>query len=413
MRLLISSLLALLAALAAGWLLSRDSGRVVFTFGEWTVQSSLSLFVLVLFLLLIASYFLLRFISGIIHMPDNVARWRKHRRYRKSEQYLSRGFLSLMEGNWKEAERRFSRGSKYASHPALNYLLAARAAQQQGQVARRDRYLRLAYENGDTAGVAVGLTQAELQMDQHQTEQAYATLRHLASEAREQDQVKLMMLETSSELKDWRQALELLRELEGSGVMPLERIRAKQLEVHAGLLRDAGESGDRSRLEHEWNAIPKKLRAELYLIEVYVNERLRFGDTADCENLLRSVLKKRWDVALVRLFGLVEGEAPDKQLRFAEKLQTGHSRDAVLLLTLGRLARRNGLWGKARSCFEESIEVHPYPETFHELATLLEQEGDHEGASRCYQQGLGLATRSIPGARRRLADKESGVRSEE
>lgn len=405
MRLLISSLLALLAALAAGWMLSRDSGRVVFTFGEWTVQSSLSLFVLVLFLLIIASYFLLRFISGVIHMPASYARWQEHRRYRKSEQALSRGFLSLMEGDWRDAEKKFSKGSRYASHPAINYLLAARAAQQQGEVERRDHYLRLAHEDAGGTSVAVGLTQAELQMNQNQTEQAYATLRHLASESPSQDQVKLMMLETSSELKDWQQSLELLQDLEGKGVMPLERIRAKQLEVHAGLLRNAGESGDRERLEREWRAIPKKLQSELYLIEVYVNERLRFEDTGDCEKLLRRVLKKRRDSALVRLYGLVEGEAPDKQLRFAEKLLGPHSRDAVLLLTVGRLARRNGLWGKARSCFEESIEVHAYPETWHELATLLEQEGDHEAASRCYQQGLGLATWSVPGARRRLEDK--------
>ncbi|MEJ2760208.1 MAG: heme biosynthesis HemY N-terminal domain-containing protein, partial [Gammaproteobacteria bacterium] len=84
MRLLISSLIALLLAVGAGVFLSRDTGRVVFTFGEWTVQSSLSLFILVLFIVLVLSYFLLRFISGMIHMPRNIERWRQHRRYRKS-----------------------------------------------------------------------------------------------------------------------------------------------------------------------------------------------------------------------------------------------------------------------------------------------------------------------------------------
>jgi len=410
-RLLISSLLALLAALAVGWTMSRDSGRVVFTLGEWTVQSSLSLFVLALGVLLVVSYFLLRFISGVIHMPASYARWQEHRRHRNSEQSLSRGYLALMEGDWRGAEKRFSRGAKYASHPAINYLLAARAAQQQGEVERRDHYLRLAHNHAGGSGVAVGLTQAELQMNQNQTEQAYATLRHLAAEEPDQDQIKLLMLDASSDLKDWRQSLELLRDLEGKGIMPIERIRARQLEVYAGLLRTAGESGDRERLEHEWRAIPKKLQAELYLIEVYVNERLRFQDTRDCEILLRRVLKKRRDNALVRLYGLVEGESADKQLQFAEKLLDAHVRDAVSLLSAGRLARRNGLWGKARSCFEESLRIHAYPETYHELATLLEQEGDHESASHCYQQGLLLATYTVTGARRQLEDKQSGVAS--
>ena len=118
------------------------------------------------------------------------------------------------------------------------------------------------------------------------------------------------------------------------------------------------------------------------------------------------MLKKKWDAALVRLYGLVEGEAAEKQLRFAERLHSAHARDAVLLLTLGRLAKRNGLWGKARTYLEESLEVHPYPETYHELATLLVQQGDNVTASRCFQDGLALATYSVSGARRRLEDKQ-------
>ena len=311
-----------------------------------------------------------------------------------------------MEGDWRNAEKAFNKGAGFSRHPMLNYLFAARAAQQQGEVQRRDHYLRLAHEYGTGSGIAVGLTQAELQLNQHQTEQAYATLRHLAGQKPGEEQIKLMMLEASSELKDWQQSLELLRDLEKKNVLPLERIRSKQLEVYAGLLRNAGESGDREYLEKEWQSIPKKLRSEFYLIEVYVNERLRYPGTVDCEDLLRRVLKKKWDAALVRLYGLVEGESAQKQMRFAERLLAIHRRDAVLLLTLGRLARRNSLWGKARTYLEESIAMHPYPETYHDLATLLVQQGDNIAASRCFQEGLALATHSVSGARRRLEDKK-------
>jgi len=409
-RLLISSLAALLLAVGIGVFLSHESGRVIFSAGGWTVQSSMSLFVLVLFLLLILFYYLLRLLGGLIHMPRSVERWRVHRRYRNSEYYLSQGLLSLVEGEWRAAEKAFNKGVRYSRYPMLNYLFAARAAQHQGNVQRRDHYLRLAHEYGAGSGIAVGLTQAELQLNQQQTEQAYATLRHLANEKPGEDQIKLMMLEASSELKDWRQALELLQDLANKNVLPLERVRAKQFEVYAGLLRNAGESGDRDRLEQEWQAIPKKLRAEYYLIEVYVNERLRFPETADCEELLRRVLKKKWDAALIRLYGLVEGESSEKQLGFAEHLLSAHARDPALLLTLGRLARRNGLWGKARSYLESSIEVHPWPETYHALATLLVQQGDTVAASRCFQDGLALATRArTPAAAQpQLESQEAG-----
>lgn len=393
MKFLIYFLSALILAVAAGMLLSYETGRIVLTYGEWTIQSSLSLFVLCFLVVFFVGYLTVRVISNVIRFPKNLERWKKQRRYRRSERYLNQGMLAMIEGRWQQAETAFRKGAGYSSLPLINYIGAARAAQHQGAVKRRDHYLRLAHEYAPDANFAVGLTQAELQMNQQQTEQAYATLQHLDSVKPGSDQIKLMMLDASSELNDWQQTLALLQDLESKGAMPIQKIRARQLQAYAGLLHYAGQFADPSKLAEEWNKIPKKLRNELYLIEVYVNEYLKFEDTAECEALLRKTLRRKWDMALARLYGLVKGNAPEKQLTFAEKLLSEHARDPVLLLTLGRLCKRIELWGKARTYLEESIRIEPYAETYHELATLHEQLGEADKASEYFRKGLSLAAK--------------------
>ena len=179
-----------------------------------------------------------------------------------------------------------------------------------------------------------------------------------------------------------------------SGRLSAAEAEAEQLSLHAGLLRRAGAEQDRKALQAAWRKTPQKLKKKNSLIGAYVGERLRLGDAGDSETVLRRALKRQWEPELVRLFGLVEGRNLRRQLAFAEDCLDRYPGDPHLLLTLGRLCKQNQLWGKARSYLEQSLQILPDPDTCRELATLLEQQGEHEAANACYRQGLTLATRA-------------------
>lgn len=392
MRLVLTILLVLSAALGLGIFLENNPGRLVFSYGDVMVQTSFAFFVIVAVIVFIALYYLFSLIGNLLRLPGDLERWSTHRRTRRSEKYLTQGFLGLVEGNWQAAEQAFRKGAAYSRQPMVNYLGAARAAQQQGAITQRDNYLRLAHEFSGGSTVAVGLTQAELQLSQQQTEQAYATLRHLDTDKSGQVQAKLMLLEASSELKEWQQVLDLLRGFGRGKLLPKEKIKSQQLQAYAGLLQQAGKSIDQYKLQAEWNKIPKKLKNELYLIEAYVRERLRFPDTDDCERLIRQTLKRKWDSVMVGLYGVVVASNQAKQLVFAERMLTAHAADTMLLLTLGRLCKRQSLWGKAKTYLQECIDIQASPEAYQELASLLEQQGEHNAAAECYQKGLLLVT---------------------
>ncbi len=397
MRLLLLIIISLLLAVAVGTYTEHDAGQMIITISGWTIQTSFSFFVISIVVLFLLFYFLLRMISRFWNMPGQLGSWNKGRHQRLSEKYLSRGLMALVEGNWNKAEVSLTKGAPYSQAPLVNYLAAARAAQQLGAVERRDSYLMQAYKEDPDEEVAIGLVQAELQIKQQQTEQALATLTHLHNQKPKQDQVKNMLLHTYAELKDWDAMLELLPKIQRAGILPREQIQARQLEAYGGLLKQVGMDADKEKLSNAWLNIPRKLRTEFHLIEVYTEEKLKLTDASDCEPLIHKALKKQWDIALLGLYGLVEGKDIARQLKFAEGFLSSHAREPVLLLTLGRLSVKNKLWGKARTYLEESIEINPLPEAYRTLASVLEELGEHGAAAVQYQKGLELATVGLSG----------------
>ena len=395
MRILIYSLLALCLAVLIGTFAGDDTGYVVMRMAGWTIQTSATMFVIALFLFFLTLYFVVRAITRFIEAPKNLKKWRAHRHQRRAEKYLTQGLINMTEGKWHKAERDFKRAAPYSREPYVNYICAARAAQEQGAIERRDDYLKLAYHNNPDAKLAIGITQAELQLDQQQTEQALATLKHLQQSEPQQGQVKHLLLNTYQDLEDWKSVLKMIPAIEKTSLLSREQIEARQLEAYAGLLKKAGDLKKRDKLDEVWLSIPRKLKQHFYLIEVYVSERLRFVNTEDCEELLRGALKKQWDTILIRLYGLVSGKDLSKQLQIAESYLDDHARDAVLLLSLGRICMRNQLWGKAKEYLQESIGVQPNPEAYYELAKLYEHEGDNSLAAECYEKGLELATNVV------------------
>ncbi len=391
MKVLFYILACLVIAVLAGIALGEDPAQVVLSIPGYSIQTSMSFFVILSLGLFAVFYVLLRFIFGVLDLPKNYRRWKKARGHAKSEHFLSHGYLALAQGNWNAAEKLLIKGVRYSKLPLINYIGAARAAQQQGAIDRRDSYLRLAHSADASADIAVDMTQAKLQLMEHQTEQAYAILQHIDDEKPGQEQVKLMLLEASSELKDWQQARTILQDMENKGLMSRDEIRSRQIPIFAKLLTNTAQAGDEHKLKETWQDIPKNLRSDLYLLEVYITGRLQFPDTRDCEAMLRKIIKTNPDHGLVRLYGKVEGENPVKQLAFIEKVLKMNSTNHVVQLTAGRLYKRAEIWGKARTCFENSLNINETPEAFYELATLHEMEGNLEDANRVYQKGLKLA----------------------
>jgi HemY protein len=269
-------------------------------------------------------------------------------------------------------------------------LAAARAAQAQGADQRRDHYLKLAHENHPSADIAVGLTQAELQLKHNQLEQALATLRHLHQLAPKHAQVLKALASLYQQLGDWEHLLEMIPLLRKRKVMKADAIEALLQQCYLALLQTAKSGTELSAL---WTRIPGNAQQNENILSQYVQRLLDMEESNLAEPLLRNALRKKYSEPLLALYGKVHSTELTRQLMLVESLLVEHEHDAVVLLAAGRLALRNKLWGKARSYLEASVNVQPTTEAYNELGNLLERMGENEAAAECFRDGLKL----VPG----------------
>lgn len=391
MRLLFTVLAVLIASVAVALLAARDPGYVLITRGPWVLETSLGFALAALVLGFAATYAILRLAVNTWGMPQRLGAWRGERRAARARRQTQRGLIQLAEGNWKRAERDLVRAADDSEAPVINYLAAARAAQQQDASERRDHYLTLAHRAMPDAELAVGLTQAEVRMAQGQWEQALATLEHLRSVAPKHRQVLSLLRRVYEQLGSWRELTSLVPDLRRHAVLAPEELLAVERLAHARLLDIAGKSGQVARLRQAWEAVPRPLHDDAYVAGAFARNLACLGQGPESEELLRDALKRQWDPELVRLYGLVRGKDLNQQLATAEGWLKRHERSALLLLTVGRICLQNRLWGKARTYMEASLSMEPRAETYRELGVLLFQFKEHEKATDYFRKGLELA----------------------
>jgi len=388
-RWLVAALVLLLGAVSVAALLQHDPGYLYVDIGRWTLETTVAFALGVLAIVFILAYFGVRLAAVLLRTPRAWRRGARGRRTEKSRRGLTRGLIEMAEGRWEQAEKLLTRHAAESDTALLNYLAAARAAQQAGAYERRDRYLKAAIEANPEADVAVSLTQAELQLAHHQTEHSLATLTRLRSLAPHHTYVMKLLARLYAELEDWDRLAELLPELRRRRVLPAERLDA--LERAAALGRLSRDGTDLERLSATWESLTRRTRDDPEVVHAYAQLLTRAGGHAAAERRLRQVLGRQWDESLVRDYGLVQLEDAARQLDHAESWLHEHGRSPMLLLTLGRLCVRNQLWGKARIYLESSIAGEPRAEAYFELAQLLDQLGEVGAAREQYRAGLALA----------------------
>lgn len=379
----------LAGALVANFML-QDPGLVIINFRGYLVEMSVIGLAIAFILVLGAIWLVVKLFRAPRKLGEAAARYRSGR----AGERLTRGVIEVAEGNFAKGERLLARAAGVSEAPLLNYLQAARAAHLLGQDERRDSWLKQAYERLPGAANAVLLTQAELQLDQQQYEQALATLRKIEESAPNHSHALTLLGRLYYRLEDWEHLSALLPKLQKHGRVEAATLKLWTIRVHQEEL-DAAKNGE--AVIAAWNNVPKKLRTDGVLLESYYANLIRTGLHDKAEKELSGVLKKEWRAPLVRLYGIVKGGDGTKQLKRAEGWLKDHPEDVDLLLASARLCLRNELWGKARSYLETAIALRPSPEAYQEYGRLLNQLGEGDAAAEAFREGLNLvATSPLP-----------------
>lgn len=373
-------------------LLLQNPGRVMINVGDYLLEMSLPVAVL----LLLAIYVGLRLFIRMLRARQRNANERGARQRDRSHQQLAHGLTELSAGNWTAAEQILTRSAFGASHPLVHYLAAARAAELQGAVARRDEWLAKALDVAPEERAAIHISQAEMLLRHNQLSAALTTLEQLDASGHQNARGLTLLARIYRQQGDWQKLKLLEPRLRNTAGIQAATVDEVLAQVHLDMLKAAGTAGQLAQLEQAWREVPRSMSSRPDVVVTYARAAMACNVYEQAEKALRELLNEQWDETAVLVYGeLSQSESgiaePLNLLHTVEKWLNSRPQDPVLLLTCARCCIRNELYGKARSYLEASLGLRPRLETYQMLAKLLEATGEREHAYRLLNEAMVLA----------------------
>ena len=389
-------ILLILALLAAGlfWLINyllANPGNTVITWGSQGYEMKTATLAFFVLALCIAFYFAVGILRQLLGLRKSLGRLRENRLSNRANRNLNQGLIQLTEGHWDKAEKLLTEHAERSEAPLLNYLAAARAAHMREAPERRDELLKKAIESDSKAQVAVGVSQAEMQLAGEQLEQAHATLVNLRVLAPKNAYVLKLFAKVLHKQQNWETLLDLLPELQKQGLLNTENMGKVQAATLRGLFNKYAEQKQADKLQALWKKIPVQIREQAEAMRVYAHALHQADADTACAQFITS--NKNWHADLADLYGRIQHSSLPTAIQQAEKWLQQQPDNPVSLLLLARLHRQQKLWGVAKSYYESSLNQSPDPEAYLELAELLEVMGEQENAEHCYRLGLRYSIR--------------------
>ena len=394
-RLYVIVFLLIAAAACIGLAIAEDAGYVLIAYKSFRYESSVwaTLALIVVLWLLIWGIKLL--VELVTASTGLVNPWSRRNRSRRVQIAIEQGQMDLAEGRWASAQKHLARAAEAERQPLLFYLGAARAANELGHYEESDKLLERALQRQPQAELAIALSHAQLQVDRADTDGALNTLQAMHERHPHNVQVLRQLQRLHQQRGDWTALIRLLPELRKDKVLPAKELAELESwawgqNLNLAAQRETEGEAALQSLQRAWQQLTSAQRQEPALVLAYAEQLRQLGAQGEAEEVLRGALKRNYDSHLVRLYGLLRGKDPVKQLQTAEGWLKAHPADPSLLLTLGRLCLQNSLWGKARDYLENSLKLQRNPEACAELARLLAQLGETDRSNQLFQEGLNL-----------------------
>ncbi len=373
--LLVWIVIALVAALAAQFLLADDPGYVLVRHGGIDRTTTLVNAIAIALGAMVAFWLLVT----LILLPFRS--WGRYRETR-AQSRLGEGLESLHQGHYARAEKLLQQSADETPHyePAAR-LAAAQAALARGDVGAARAHLdRFAERHPATRAIAL----AEIALLDERPIDALAALEAPAAQPLPPRGLALRA-DAWAMTGHAAEAYGLLGALRRHQALPEDQLASREVRWAAASLREAGEG---NVLAERWDAMPKALRTETPVVLAYVDRAVALGWHDAALRSLETALDARWDERLASRYSALDiGDAAHRQARLERWLQT-HPASSGAMLGLARLHHARGDAPRARDLVQRAIDQGAGRDGWVQLGDGYAAAGDDRNARLCYANAL-------------------------
>ena len=415
MRATIWFVLLFAVAVVAAVTLGTNDGLVTFYWGEWRLDLSLNLFLL----LLLGTCFLLvtlfQAVNALTGLPKRAREWRVSRRDRVAQAALRDALTQFFGGRYSRAQKSAQRALTIQTETpelaqdneftVLALLLAAGSAHRLQDRPARDDQLRRALELSQRSAAArpaeegARLLAAEWALDDRDAPRALELLNELPTGVARRTQalrLKLQAAKLGGLPHDALKTARLLLKHQGfskTAAQGLVRSLASESLAHAH---------DLDQLRRTWLAFDALDRRDPIIAACAAERAVALGAAEEGRTWLRPF----WDeidefgederAVLAKAFvAAVPGIEPEWLPRL-DAAAFAHPRDGAIALAVGSGLAERQLWGKARGLLEQAanetrLSAAARRKAWVTLAELAQREGDVPRAVQCFESAARLA----------------------
>ena len=382
LRALFTLLTIVAIAAAAAWLAS-SSETVTLQWGGWRIDTSLGVLVAMGAALFLLGALILWILRATGAVPARLRRRRDRRRREEGYLALTRGMVAIAAGDPADARRYASRANALLENPAGALLIAAQAAQMEGDEETARRFYAAMRDAPETELLGLrGLVTLSEQTGDVGAALSYTEEAHRLSPKTPWVLTKRFHLHLAA--RRWEDAEVALRAAMKARAVEDRTGRHEDAVLLVQLSLMAERTGDRRlAIERARRAIsldPHLLPAALQLAALLHAE----GRNRQAGRVIEDAWKFAPHPDLARLYGLVAGDGGALgRLRAVEQLAETHGEHRDTRVSLAQAALEAELWGEARRHLE-GVGDAPDAALCRLHAEIEEREGGDPSAARAW-----------------------------
>lgn len=381
--------LVLIVSVVFGPMLAGHQGYVLIQTNNYNIETSVTGLVIMVLLLVVMLMVIEWVLRHIFHTGVRTRGWFIGLKPSRARAQTKAALIKLAEGDYKQVERLLTRNADHAEQPMVNYLLAAEAAQQQGDDFRTNQYLERAAEAANTDQLPVDITRVRIQLAQGEDYAAYYGVDRLLNQVPRHPEVLRLAEKAYLRMHAYNLLLEILPTMHKIALHSENELQALQQQAYIGLMQAMAAEGS-DRLKRWWKDQSSKTRHEVPLQIAMVEHLIECNDHEMAQEIVLNSLKRQHDERLLLLIPRLKSSNLDKLENALHQQFKQYGATPLLNSTLGQLLMKHGEWQQAIDAFYEALKQRPDVYDYAWLGDALEKLHRLDEAAQMRRKGLML-----------------------